>query len=109
MREPLSGKPPMDGEHVPAPDMSRLPDGQHRDHWVLSADERAKGFVRPVRRSYVHDKCGVVTTMPVAIAETYAREPRFYGRTFCCGCGDYFPVGASGEFTWDGTTERVGT
>jgi hypothetical protein len=30
------------------------PDGQHAAYWVLSPAERAKGFVRPVRRSYKH-------------------------------------------------------
>lgn len=29
-------------------------DGQYVDHWVLSADDRAKGFIRPVRKSYTH-------------------------------------------------------
>lgn len=53
--------------------------------------------------------CGTVTRMPQAIAETYAAEPGYYGSTFCCGCGDYFPVGADGEFVWDGTQDRVGT
>lgn len=28
--------------------------GQHTSYWILSESERAKGFVRPVRRSYVH-------------------------------------------------------
>jgi hypothetical protein len=28
--------------------------GQHEIYLVLSAEERAKGFIRPVRRSYVH-------------------------------------------------------
>ncbi len=28
--------------------------GQHVSYWVLSAEELAKGFVRPVRQSYVH-------------------------------------------------------
>lgn len=45
---------------------------------VLSEQERAAGFVRPVRRSYVHTTCGVATTMGQAIAETYARDPGFY-------------------------------
>lgn len=53
--------------------------------------------------------CGVVTSMPVSIAETYAARPSFYGSTFCCGCGTYLPVGAAGEFVWDGTADRVGT
>lgn len=83
--------------------------GMQRGYVVLSEDERAKGFVRPVRRSYVHAKCGVVTTMGHALAETYARNPQFYSGTFCCGCGKHFPVGEDGEFTWDGTTEKVGT
>jgi hypothetical protein len=84
-------------------------DGQQKGYVVLSAEERAKGFVRPVRRSYVHDKCGGVTTMGLALAETYAREPAFYSGTFCAVCRTHFPVGADGEFAWDGTTERVGT
>lgn len=138
------------------------PSGQQRDYVILCDEEREKGFVRPVRRSYRHvgppgssyelrdltqeeheryDKygyvkyeaypesdssvvgsfwtqerldsvgkgCGTVTTMGVAIAETYARNPTFYGSTFCCGCGVHLPVGEQGEFVWDGTNERVGT
>lgn len=54
--------------------------------------------------------CGTTTRMPQACAETYAANPRYYGSTFCCTCGDYFPVGPDGEFTWvDGSGERVGT
>lgn len=53
--------------------------------------------------------CGVVTSMPRQIAETYAANPGYYGSTFCCGCGTYLPVGSKGEFVWDGTDERVGT
>lgn len=83
--------------------------GQQKAYVVLSDEERAKGFVRPVRRSYVHEKCGIVTTMGQALAETYARDPSFYTGTFCCGCGAHFPVGEDGEFVWDGTTEKVGS
>lgn len=83
--------------------------GQQQGYVVLSEEERAKGFVRPVRRSYKHLKCGVVTTMAQSIAETYARDPHFYSGTFCCGCGSHFPVGDKGEFVWDGTNEKVGT
>lgn len=140
------------------------PDGQNQAYIVLSEEERAKGFVRPVRRSYIHvgppgpqyelrdltpDKqelyggqgyvkyepypegsqandalgrfwtqaqldaigkgCGTRTTMAQEIAETYARQPNFYGSTFCCGCGKHLPVGKDGEFVWDGTDEKVGT
>lgn len=107
-RVPLSGKIPT--SQGPTPTEETLPDGQKKDHWILPEEERAKGFVRPVRRSYVHETCGTVTTMPTAIAETYARNPYYYGSTFCCGCGDYYRVGATGQFIWDDRSkEKVGT
>ena len=83
--------------------------GMQKAYVVLSKDERAKGFIRPVRRSYIHEKCGVVTTMSQSLAATYARDPNFYSGTFCCGCGAHFPVGKNGEFLWDGTKEKVGS
>ena len=79
--------------------------GQNKVYLVLSNEEKAKGFVRPVRDTYVH-KCGVVTKMDTSIAETYARNPKFYGLTYCIGCGTHFPVG---EFVWDGTSDKVGS
>jgi hypothetical protein len=101
------GQPPQDFDGAaPAPIGSN---GQHEQYWVLSQTERAKGFVRPVRRAYKHLKCGTVTTMGPALAETYARDPKFYGATMCVGCGGHFPVGEHGEFVWDGTAEKVGT
>lgn len=83
--------------------------GLQKAYVVLSAEERAKGFVRPVRRSYVHEKCGAVTTMAQPLAETYARDPFFYRGTFCAACRAHFPVGDDGEFVWDGTSDRVGS
>lgn len=83
--------------------------GQQKGYVVLSADERARGFVRPVRRTYKHLKCGGTTTMGLALAETYAAKPDFYSGTFCATCRSHFPVGAEGEFVWDGTDEKVGT
>jgi hypothetical protein len=128
---------------------------QAEAYLVLSDEERAKGFVRPVRRSYVHvgpagpkhplrdltpeelalhdpnaaygfvkfedyppqaastsvvgrfwtraqldavgKGCRAVTTMSLPIAETYARDPSFYGATYCVRCGKHLPVG---EFRW---------
>jgi hypothetical protein len=130
--------------------------GQDEAYLVLSADERAKGFVRPVRNAYVHrgiqpkgptreltadeharydqygyvayepypedgssgcvgrfwtkaqlnSGCGMLTTMGQALAETYARNPKFYGATYCTHCGRHFPVE---EFIWNGTSEVVGS
>lgn len=87
--------------------------GQQKGYVVLSPTERAKGFVRPFRDAYRHQKCGKITTMSRDIAETYARDPEFYSGTFCTTCRGHFPVGEDGEFTWyemDGTEgPKVGT
>jgi hypothetical protein len=143
------------------------PGPQNEVYLVLSEEERAKGFKRPLLHSYKHvgipgprwllrdltdeererydgtayvkyepypaderpslgrfwtqadlDRaghgCGTVTTMGRALAETYARDPNFYGATYCCGCGMHLPVGKHGEFVWvdqrdHDTEERVGT
>ena len=92
------------------PGLSEIgPDGMQKSYLVLSDEDRARGFVRPVRRSYQHLTCGAITTMGLAIAETYARQPDFYGGTYCAACRGHFPVGESGEFVWDGTDQKVGT
>lgn len=49
--------------------------------------------------------CGSVTTMGRALSETYARDPKFYGATFCCHCNKHLPVA---EFVWTADGERVG-
>lgn len=82
------------------------PTEQAEVYLVLSDEERARGFVRPVRQSYIHPICGVVTTMGLALAETYAAQPTFYGATYCVGCRRHLPVG---EFLWDKTNEKVGS
>jgi hypothetical protein len=160
---PETNKPGM--HEVPCrwePDREDRGDGQQKGYVILSAEERRKGFVRPVRTSYRHvgplgpehalrnltpgeaeryakyeyvkaedyppgssavgrfwtqaqltavtkGGCDTVTKMGSALAETYARDPSFYAATFCVGCGTHLPVGAGGEFVWDGTHERVGT
>ena len=79
------------------------PDGQQETYLILSADERAKGFVRPLCQKYRHLACGTTTTMGLAIAETYARDPKFYGGTFCVACGKHFPLvnpDGSRAFQW---------
>lgn len=92
-------------------------EGQHKDYVVLCETERQKGFVRPLRNKYIHvgiggqeidydnnrhgrtgNACGVETRMGQALAETYAREPKFYTSTFCVGCNKHLPVA---EFVWE--------
>lgn len=129
--------------------------GMQKQYIVLSDEERAKGFVRPVRTTYTHigirpkyplrdlteeekklhapynyvkyeeypeselpkcgkfwtqaeldSGCGYETTMGTRIAETYAREPSFYGSTYCTHCQAHFRVD---QFVWRGTNEVVGS
>lgn len=124
---------------------------------VLSPEERAKGFVRPLRFSYKHvgvsgpqyplrdltdeekqkwegyvkyevypesespkvgkfwtqaqldhvgKGCGSTTTMGKDLAETYARDPYFYGATYCVFCGKHLKLD---EFVWVEDGQRVGS
>ncbi|NKF21586.1 hypothetical protein [Solimonas marina] len=114
----LSSGEPVDDEHR----MINPATGLQKDYVVLTAEERAKGFVRPVRNTYVHvghgakfdgpvqmtrgSGCGAATTISRDIAETYARDPKFYSGTFCIGCRTHLPLS---EFVWDGTNEVVGS
>lgn len=87
-------------------------DGQQECYLVLSEEERAKGFVRPVRRSYVHIECGGETFMGLALCETYARDPSFYGGTFCAICRKHFPLrkpDGTANFAWDEDGTPVGS
>ena len=85
-------------------DESQVP--QAEVYLILSEEERAKGFVRPLRQVYLHSACGAVTKMALPLAETYARWPKFYGSTFCVCCSKHRPVG---EFTWDQDGSVVGS
>jgi len=101
--------------------------GQQKKYLILSDEERAKGFVRPLRRSYTHLKCGGSTRMGLALCETYSRDPSFYGGTFCANCGAHFNLrgyarpddptkpeegktkGWGFHFVWDEDGEGVGS
>ena len=145
------------------------PRDQHTKYLVLSEEERAKGFIRPVSRTYIHvgkkierdeegrllgrlikidepdypkneyytkekgyggyimypkndatsvvgryikfdelnaiierkkyyGGCASATTMGLALSETYARDPKFYGSTYCCACRMHLAVA---EFEWE--------
>jgi hypothetical protein len=50
--------------------------------------------------------CQTVTTMGRALSETYARDPNFYGATFCVHCNAHFPVA---EFIWTADGQPVGS
>lgn len=148
--------------------------GQNNCYLVLSEEELAKGFVRPVRDKYIHvgkkvekkgeiitleealenhsdwaktyytkengygaflkypesespvvgkylkqdeldalqnnleyvGGCGAETKMNMTISETYARDPKFYGTTYCVGCRTHLPVG---EFKWSADGQVLGS
>jgi hypothetical protein len=105
------------GDLVTDPDDPRLTHGvddvpgpQAEAYLVLSEAERAKGFVRPVRRTYIHtggtSPCGSTTTMSQALAESWARDVHFYGATYCVACQRHLAVA---EFVWDGDGSRLGS
>jgi hypothetical protein len=79
---------------------------QNKTYLVLPKDELEKGFIRPIRDKYIHTKCGVETKMNMEIAKTYARNPKFYGSTYCVGCEKHLPVS---EFKWSNSDEVVGS
>jgi len=57
------GKPPREGFENAATPAPIGPSGQAAAYWVLSEEERAKGFIRPVRDTYRH--VGVRPTHPL--------------------------------------------
>jgi hypothetical protein len=106
----VRGADPVNDDAAAVPNSERLPDGQFADHWIMCPGEVVEaGFVRPVRLSYKHERCGGITRVPQPIAATYAANPSYYGSTFCYHCRDYFPVGPNGEFVWQGTKDKVGS
>lgn len=94
------------GGEIPDDYREILPSGQQKAYIVLAPEERAKGYIRPLRQTYRHLACDSVTTMKFDIAETYARDPTFYTGTFCVACAKHFPLD---QFVWEGTNEKVGS
>ena len=78
----------------------KLEDGQYENHPTTDEGES----VQPVRKRYIHNDCGEVTRMGSELAESYARDPFQYGKTFCANCGDYYSVS---EFVWKETGEPL--
>lgn len=80
--------------------------GQNEAYLVLSETELARGYTRPFRDSYHHNACHTETRMGYLLAATYARDPKFYGATYCVQCQGHFPVS---EFTWSKDGLPVGS
>jgi hypothetical protein len=76
---------------------------------ALTEDEKKAGLIRPLRRKYIHFHCGKVSTlqppkpgMTLDTAETFAKDPAFFGSMLCQNCGMHFRCVESGErrFGW---------
>jgi len=77
---------------------------QNKVYLVLSDEELSKGYVKPYRTSYKHLTCGTITTMNEKISATYAKDPWFYGSTYCVYCSMHRPLI---EFTWEPDGESM--
>lgn len=73
---------------------------------ILTIRDVAKGYKRPFRRSYVHQKCGTVTTMSEGLAVNLAKDPASVTEVPCTLCNGEFPVT---EFRWASSTAKVGS
>lgn len=63
-------------------------DGQYENYPTVDEGE----FKQEVRTRYVHEECGETTGMRQDLAESVARNPGFYGKTYCSGCQKHVPV-----------------
>ncbi len=62
----LPADPEMEGQGAPKPINPKT--GQHGAYYVLPEEERAKGYVRLYRDTYLHRRCNATTKMGKAIA-----------------------------------------
>jgi hypothetical protein len=72
---------------------SKRPDGQYERYPTNTEGN----FIAPYRDTYIHQTCETSTKVGTSIADTYAKNPTFYTRTFCVQCADHFPLD---EFKW---------
>lgn len=63
-------------------------DGQYENYPTIDEGE----FRQKVRSVYIHEECGGTTTMKKELAESVARNPDYYSKTFCVTCEEYVPV-----------------
>lgn len=78
----------------------RKEDGQYENHPTIDEGE----FQQPVKMVYIHETCNGATNMSRKIAESIARDPEYYTKTFCYQCGDYYPVE---QFRWESGEDWV--
>jgi len=76
-------------------------DGQYENYPTIDDGE----FEQKPRDTYIHvDGCGAKTTMTGDLPESVARDPKYYSKTFCHGCGEHVPVS---EVEWKDGSDWV--
>lgn len=83
-------------------------DGQYEDYPTIDDGE----FVQAVRAYYTHTECGSRTHMSKSLAESVARNPEYYTKTYCAGCQEHVPVsevewGDGEDWVVDGDTTNT--
>lgn len=69
-------------------------DGQYENYPTIDEGE----FEQKPRDTYTHKKCGTQTKMTGDLPESVARDPHYYTKTFCHGCGEHVSVS---EVEWE--------
>lgn len=64
-------------------------DGQYENYPTIDEGE----LQQKPRDTYTHvDGCGASTTMTGGLPASVARDPTYYSKTYCSGCGGHVPV-----------------
>lgn len=71
--------------------------------WVVNQSSAVGRFWT---KDQLNSGCNTTTTMGQMLSFSYARDPKTYGRTWCCQCCAHHPVE---EFTWTADGQRVGS
>jgi len=79
----MSNPPPEDFDYG-----EKRSDGQYENYPTIDNGD----FEQPVRDEYVHEGCSSTTKMTGDLPESVARNPHYYTKTFCVGCGKHVPV-----------------
>lgn len=102
----VCGKPrQLEGDARPLPVVC-TDDVNHEGECTVWAPVDSEAALMKARDRHVLGGCGSVTSMGRALSETYARNPKFYGATFCVTCNRHLPVA---EFVWTADGQRVGS
>jgi len=75
--------------------------GQYENYPTIDEGE----FEQAPRKWYIHvDGCGEETGMSEELVKSVARNPEYYGKTYCAGCEEHVPVS---EVEWQDGSDWV--